>query len=656
MAALQPILNKYVPDLRGNIRVDDILSLVNFPSSGTEEITRFRDSDKKEDIARFIEVIGRIDDNNKNLHFSVSFLKCLQNSKAAGIHKIAEKIISEVEKDFPKIREYFLPPSLTKSSKQSETSFNYLRDDIANVRPSTSTIRSSTQGDIEITNSHRELKFLTARNLQSHSQNHRKTVPQNEIGCFFAGKEIEELPNVLFTQLVLELNIDKHWETIGNKMGLKRKEMREFENAENPAKTFLDHVSDRTLGELFQTCQAVGINELIQKLNISLIEEPTGTKLRSLENEEHGKLEKFLNEDKRWELLANKLQLKRKEVAKLERKDNPAKYILDDLRHKTTEELYILMQGAGIQFDTTDENPTTNVQQSDVLPTQRFGYMNDLDEEIKTQEQQCSLNITESITESITDNTQSNKPNPFQLTIESSKIPSTGRFDACPNEEGERSADEHGFTALKTVVTQERAELLDPNSDVLPLINPSHIDLDNRGGADSPENTETTLKRGYLDNGQNMSQAAVNLPSEKPIVTCPENETQYEKNPEMAASALHNDANAQYRADEFRDIQNSVPYTSENHYPRIANPVNRAENDEHPEKAAKMLSSTKKNSNIPASNISSPSDTNDSEEKNPEQECAALINDGNAQIRGTGYRDLQNSFPNSMSSNEREES
>lgn len=283
--------------------------------------------------------------------------------------------------------------------------------------------------------------------------------------------------------------------------------------------------------------------------------------------------------------------------------------------------------------------------------------MNDLDEEMQTQEeQQCPLNITESITESITDNTHSNKPSPIQPTIESSSISSTGRFDVCPNVEGESSVDEHGLTALKTVVTQERTELLDPNNDVLPLINPSHIDLDNRVGADSPENTETTPKSGYLNNGQNLSQAAVTLPSEKPIVTCPENETQSEKNPEMAASALHNDANAQYRADEFRDIQNSVPYTSENHYPRVANPINKAENNEHSEKAAKMLSSTKNNSTIPASNISSPSDTNEPEEKNPEQECAALINDGNAQIMGTGYRDLQNSFPDSMSSNEREES
>lgn len=70
MAALQPLLKKYVPKLREkDIRVDDILSLVNFPSSGTEEITLFRDSDKKEDIARFIQVIGRIDDKNNNLHF-----------------------------------------------------------------------------------------------------------------------------------------------------------------------------------------------------------------------------------------------------------------------------------------------------------------------------------------------------------------------------------------------------------------------------------------------------------------------------------------------------------------------------------------------------------------------------------------------------------
>lgn len=86
-------------------------------------------------------------------------MKCLQNLETSGIHKIAEEIISEAEKVFPKIREYFLPPSLTKSksSKQSETSYNYLRDDIANVRPSTSTIRSSTPADIEVTNSHPEL-------------------------------------------------------------------------------------------------------------------------------------------------------------------------------------------------------------------------------------------------------------------------------------------------------------------------------------------------------------------------------------------------------------------------------------------------------------------------------------------------------------------
>lgn len=151
MADLQPILNKYVPDLRGNIRVQDILFLVNFPSSGTEEITRFQDSDNNEDIARFIEVIGRVDDDNNNLHFSISFLKCLQNSKASGIQKIAEKMISEAEKVFPKIRENFYPPSLTKSgTKQSETS-------CVRPRPSTSTLQSSTQADIGITSQHPNL-------------------------------------------------------------------------------------------------------------------------------------------------------------------------------------------------------------------------------------------------------------------------------------------------------------------------------------------------------------------------------------------------------------------------------------------------------------------------------------------------------------------
>ncbi|XP_052095108.1 uncharacterized protein LOC127730649 [Mytilus californianus] len=652
MAELQPILNKYIPDLRGNIRVDDILYLVNFPSSGTEEITRYLESDNKDDIARFIEVIGRIDDNNNNLHFSVSFLKCLQNSKASGIHITAEQMISEAEKVFPKIREHFLPPSLTKSgTKQSETSCNYLRDDIANVRPSTSTPRSSTQADIGITSSHGELKILTTINGQPRSQNSRHSVTQNEIGLFCAGKEIEDIPNELFLQLVMELNKDKQWEKFGNKMGLKRKEMKEFEKSEDPAKMLLDYVGDRTLGELVYTFQAAGIPEIPQKLNISLKEEPTGTKLRSLENEEHGKLEKFLNENKRWELLANKLQLKRRQVAKLERKDNPAKSILDDHRHLTTEQLYIKMQDAGLHFDSANENPTTNVHWSDGLPTQRLRYINNLDEEIKTQEEeQLPLNITESISESITDNTNSNKLFP---SFESSSVLSTGRFEVRDGSFGE-----HSITYLKNVASQERTELLEPNRDVLPLIVLSNVDLDNRGGADSPENTETIPVSEHLDNGQHMSQVSVIVSSEKPIVTCPEDETQSEKNPEMATTTSLNDADAQYRTDEFRDIQNSVPYTSENHCSRVDNPVNEAKNDEHPEKAAQILSSRKKETTrtaITATNLSSPSDTNDSEEKNPEQECAALINDGTAQIVGTGYRDLQNSLPDSLSSDEMEE-
>lgn len=315
------------------------------------------------------------------------------------------------------------------------------------------------------------------------------------------------------------------------------------------------------------------------------------------------------------------------------------------------------MQDAGLQFDPANENPATNVQRSDGLPTQRFRYMNDLDEEIKTQEEQrCSLNITESISESITDNTNSNKL--IRPSFESSSISSTGRFDVCSNVEGEGSLGEHGLTDLKSVVTQERTGLLELNSDVLPSIDPSNLDLDNNGGSDSPENTETTPKSEHLDNGQHMSQVSVILPSEKPIVTCPESEMQSEKNREMIATTLLNDADAQYRTDEFRDIQNSFPYTSENHCSRVVNPENKAENDEHPEKAATMLSSTKKDTThttIPATHISSPSDTNDSEEKNPEQECAALINDGNAQIMGTGYRDLQNSLPDSISSDVREQ-
>lgn len=152
MAGLQPILNKYTPGLRGIIRVEDILSQVHFPSSGTVEITRFRNSDKNEDIDILIEVIGRIDDNNNtgnDLSCSVIFLKYLQKSKVSGIRLIAEQIISEAENVFPNIREHFLPPSLTKSgTNQPETSPSYLTGDIANVRPSTLVPRSSTHADI----------------------------------------------------------------------------------------------------------------------------------------------------------------------------------------------------------------------------------------------------------------------------------------------------------------------------------------------------------------------------------------------------------------------------------------------------------------------------------------------------------------------------
>lgn len=147
MAGLRPIFDKYSPELRENIKVEDILTQleVHFPSSRTEEINRFRNSDKKEDINILIEVIGRIDDNgNNDLSCSVSFLKCLQMSKASCIRLIAEQIISEAEKVFPDIRLRFLPPSLSlaeSGTKIHETPCSYLRGDVANVKP-----RSSTQG------------------------------------------------------------------------------------------------------------------------------------------------------------------------------------------------------------------------------------------------------------------------------------------------------------------------------------------------------------------------------------------------------------------------------------------------------------------------------------------------------------------------------
>lgn len=48
------------------------------------------------------------------------------------------------------------------------------------------------------------------------------------------------------------------------------------ENTKEPAKLFLDYVGDRPMGDLVHAFQAAGIYEIIQKLNISLKEEPTG--------------------------------------------------------------------------------------------------------------------------------------------------------------------------------------------------------------------------------------------------------------------------------------------------------------------------------------------------------------------------------------------
>lgn len=278
---------------------------------------------------------------------------------------------------------------------------------------------------------------------------------------------------------------------------------------------------------------------------------------------------------------------------------------------------------------------------TDSLTTQRYNE-NNVHEEITAQDvKQFPPNTEESRSENTHDNNNSNTLTP---PMDLSSFSSTSRFSSSSNASREGSSRENSLTHLKNCASHEQMESSAPNIDALPFDDPSNLDLDKS----MSENTEITPVSDNLDNDLYMSRVLVNLTSDKPIVTCPEIETQSEKNPETAATALLNDAYAQYDAGEFRDIQNSIPCSSENNCSRVANPVIEVENYNSSEQAATNCEFLEREYNTttnPATNISSPTNTYDSEEKNPEQECDALINDGTAQVMGTEYRDIQNSLP-----------